>query len=383
MVNSSFPACTEDLTSEWLTQTLHRCGIPEDVKVTSFTIGPVSDPGQTSDVSRIELEYNRENSEAPCSLIGKFPSKYEQARMLALTLNTYLKEVRFFQHMAERAGDLVPKCYAAEINPDNGDFILLIEDLADLRMGEMFVSKPEDLYLMLQKIAPLHARWWRHPDLPEFDWIPQPGEKTWKPWADQLKMVLSAVLPMIKQQYGKYTSGYVWSVLEKWLEIWDELSDYTPGPYTLCHCDFHYLQCFFPTKNKDRFAIIDWQVITIYSAAIDVARALLSSSPEDRRQHEKSLVELYHKTLVESGVQDYTLERLWEEIRYNSLWTFYVYMVAIAQTDNEIFKAYAEKKGVDPYEALLGWAGSAIDDWKVEDSLNRLLEDARAEKVTS
>ncbi len=116
-MNSFFPACTEDLTGEWLTQALHRCGIPEDVKVTNFTIGPVSDPGQTSEVIRIELEYNRKNPEAPRSLIGKFPSKYEQARMLAIVLDTYLKEVRFFQHMAESAGDLVPKCYAAEINP--------------------------------------------------------------------------------------------------------------------------------------------------------------------------------------------------------------------------------------------------------------------------
>jgi len=378
MATANFPTRVEDLSCEWLTEILHKSGSPFDVTVKGFSIEPVGDPGQSSEVVRILLEYGGETTEAPSSLIGKFPAKLDEARQLAVGMNTYLREVHFFKYVADSAEGLAPRCFAAEINLENHDFVLILEDLAHLRLGEWFVSKPEDSRLMLNKLAPFHARWWMHPDLDKLDWIPQPGQPTFNAWIEQLKQVFAVVLPLVKGQYESYMSANAWETLEKWLVNWDELFSYTPGPYTVCHGDYHYLQCFYPTPSEDRFCVIDWQLVCINSAAMDVARPLLID-PESRRTHETALVESYYEILIENGVKDYNLDELWEDVRLNALWASFVYILTIFQTDNEIFKAYAEERGQDPYEALLSWPGSGLDDWEVSKAIDRYLERVRAE----
>jgi hypothetical protein len=55
-----------------------------------------------------------------------------------------------------------------------------------------------------------------------------------------------------------------------------------------------------------------------------------------------------------------------------------IYIGAIAQTDNERLKARAWEKGLDPYEVMLTWLGSAMEDWGVDQALDRVLAKARA-----
>ncbi len=382
MTASKFPICVEDLSGEWLTDILHKSGYPSDTVVNGFSIEPVGDPGQSSEVVRIVLEYAGEAPSAPRSLIGKFPAKFDESRQLAIMMNTYLKEVNFFKQVADSAEGLVTRCFAAEINLENHDFVLILEDVAHLRMGEWYVSKPEDSRLMLEKLAPFHARWWMHPDLEKLDWIAQPGQPDFAASMDQLKQIFTAVLPIVKAQYETYMSANAWETIEKWLANWDELFTDPIGPYTLCHGDYHYLQCFYPTPSDDRFCVIDWQLVCANSAAMDVARPLLIE-PESRRTHEKAIVESYYQILIKHGVKDYSLDELWEDIRLNALWTSIIYIMVIFQTDNEIFKAYAKERGHDPYDALLSWPGSGLDDWEVSKAIDRYLERARASKTTS
>ncbi len=380
MPQPEFPRCAEDLSCEWLSEILCKSEITENPTVTNYSLSQVGEQGQSSDVVRIHLEYDEKAGKGPASLIGKFPARFDEIRQLAVGMITYLREVRFFKDVAHTAKDIAPYCFAAEIDLENHDFVLILEDVEHLRLGDWFDSSPEDSRLMLNKLAPFHARWWNHPDLDKIDWIPQPGKPSFGPWIDQLKQVFSAVLPLVKAQYESYMTPTAWATLEKWLENWDELFSYTPGPLTLCHGDFHYMQCFFPTPSDDRLCVIDWQLLCMNSAAMDVARPLLME-PESRRAHENELVESYYNILIENGVKDYSLEDLWEDVRLCSGWTSFVYIIAILQTDNKIFKAYAAERGQDPYEALLSWPGSGLDDWEVSKALDRYLERVRTEKV--
>jgi len=379
MTAENFPTCTEELSCEWLSQMLHKSGFSEDVIVKKFSVNPVGDPGQTSDVFRIQLDYGEESSNGPMSVIGKFPAKFEQARQLAQSMNTYLKEIHFFKYVADSAAGLAPRCFAAEIDIESHDFVLILEDIAHLRPGDMFVSRPEDCKLMLEKIAPFHARWWAHPDLETLDWIPQPGKSSFEAWMEQLKQVFAGILPVVKQQYESYLSKNTWATLEKSLAFWDETFSFTPGPFTLCHGDYHYQQCFFPSDSDNRFSAIDWQVICVNAAAMDVARPLLMD-PESRRAHEKDIVNSYYEILIQNGVKGYSLEELWEDIRLNAFWSLFINFLAILQTDNEIFKTFAAEREQDPYETLLTWPGSGIDDWESSKAIDRYLERARTEK---
>ena len=293
MAESRYPITVEDLSCEWLTEILQKSGNNGDVTVKAFSTEPVGEPGQSSEVVRILLDYGRETANVPGSLIGKFPAKYDESRQLAVVMNTYLREVNFFKYVADSAKGLVPRCYAAEICLETHDFVLILEDVAHLRMGEWYVSRPEDSRLMLNKLAPFHARWWNSPDLAAINWISQPGKPDFDAWINQLKQLFAGVLPLVKEQYETYMSANAWATREKWLHHWDEL---------------------------------------------------------------------------------------WEDIRLNALWTSFVYILTVFQTDNEIFKAYAEERGKDPYEALLSWPGSGLDDWEVSKAIDRYLERARSSK---
>jgi hypothetical protein len=176
-------------------------------------------------------------------------------------------------------------------------------------------------------------------------------------------------------------SDDAWGVIEKFLSSYGDLTEYASKhprfPLTITHGDLHQKQCFFPTDRDDRFAVIDWQGVGINVAAADVVRALLFE-PERRRAHENAMVARYHSLLVKNGVGDYSIEELWEDIRLSSLAVAELYIAAIAQTDTDLLTAKAAEKGVDAYEVILTWLGSALDDWGVGQALDRLLEKVRA-----
>jgi len=379
MTSTTFPSSAGDLTNEWLTDILHDSGLPSDMDVTGFSVGPIGDPGQTSEVARIELEYDKPTTEAPPSLIGKFPAAFDQAQMLAGAMGAYRKEVQFFKFIAPSVPGIVPKCFAAEIKEESHEFILILEDLSDLRLGNPYDGSTyaEESSLMLDKIAPLHAKWWNHPDLDTFDWIVQPGTAA---YTDRMKMAkdyLSDALLTVKQSFRRYMSDNAWAVAEKWLGMYDEMAKSISGgpsyPRTIYHGDYHWQQCFFPSGEKDRFAIIDWQTVGIGHAARDVVRTLLFE-PGQRRAHEKPMVERYHSLLVENGVSDYSLEALWEDIRFCAMIAAEIYILALAHSDNELLKAKFADRGLDAYEVILTWLGSALDDWGVDEALDRYLE---------
>lgn len=381
---NSFPVCVEDLTNEWLTQTLHKNGVPDDVAVTGFKVGPVSDPGQTSEVVKIELEYNKDNSGAPQTLMCKFPAKFEQIKTLAVTMGAYSNEVQFFRQIAPTAGDLVPKCYAAEIDEESHNFVLLMEDLSELEMGNPFnCDSLKCSRIMLQNIALFHAKWWNHPDQKNFEWMRNPKKQVFKDSMNMTKMIVTGALPTVKQEFESYMSANAWETVEKFLEHLDELTQYNidnpPAHLTIIHGDYYYKQAFFPTSTNPRYAIIDWQFVGIGFGALDVVRALIFD-PEIRREHEQSLVNEYHRILLGHGVNDYSQEQLWEDMRLATLSPVLIYILVIAQTDNEIFKAQAAEYGVDPYLWMTTYLGSILDDWGVGDAIDRRVELARAAK---
>jgi len=72
MAEHGFPTSVKGLTSEWLTEMLHGSGVSADVSVCGFSTSAVSDPGQTSEVVRIALDYTKDCPSAPSSVIGMY-----------------------------------------------------------------------------------------------------------------------------------------------------------------------------------------------------------------------------------------------------------------------------------------------------------------------
>jgi hypothetical protein len=376
MINNGFPSSAEQLTSEWLTEVLRKRGpLGSSGSVAGFEVTPLDEPGQLAEVRRISLSYAGEAPGAPQTLVAKFPAVFEQARHLARQYGSYLKETRFYQQLAERTGGIVPVCYAAEIDAETHDFVLLLEDLGASRGGDFLFSHPGDVAVALENLATLHARWWDHPALDALDWPFRPDDA---PLSQLLKATLSGMLPVIRTMFGTYVSDNTFIALEKAVELWDQIAAYQPGPHTICHGDCHLKQMMFPSDSAGRFVLLDWQTTSINWGAIDVGRTLMTSlSPGDRRAHERSLVQGYHRSLRARGIIDMDIDRLWFLIRISPINSFIINALACLQTDAEILHAIAQERGIDCYDVLLGRVSAAIDDWDLSATLDRYLAEAR------
>ena len=111
----------------WFNQCFQANGI--DAKVSGFTADRVG-TGQIGKCIRYTFDYATGSSNAPISLVGKFPSDDPSSRATGVALQNFLKEVRFYQQLQTRLSIRTPRCYFAEIEGEGPEFFLLLEDLA-------------------------------------------------------------------------------------------------------------------------------------------------------------------------------------------------------------------------------------------------------------
>lgn len=93
------------------------------------------------------------------------------------------------------------------------------------------------------------------------------------------------------------------------------------GPLTLMHGDLHPWNVFVPLDGDGPPLIFDWELLVRGIGAYDVSYLILRCrlDPETRRTFETSLLQRYHRQLVDHGVSDYTLDDCREDYRLSIL----------------------------------------------------------------
>lgn len=95
-----------ELSPEWMTTILRRRGL--DVTVSSLRSEPVG-TGQMAHNERIFLEYEGDATDAPGTLVGKFPSPSEESRA-AGARGAYRLEALFYTALADKLPIRTPEC---------------------------------------------------------------------------------------------------------------------------------------------------------------------------------------------------------------------------------------------------------------------------------
>jgi hypothetical protein len=90
-------------------------------------------------------------------------------------------------------------------------------------------------------------------------------------------------------------------------------------------------------KNKEgRFAVFDWAAVHNGFAGEDLGRIIFFGlMPELRKLNQDSLVELYHKTLLENVAIEYSLEQCWKNIRQGLLYNVFINTIGAARQTKE------------------------------------------------
>lgn len=319
--NLPVPATPTDLTTTWLTSALRQWGGAGEVTVSVFNIEPLAENrGFYGNLARLRLEYTAESMGAPTTIIAKFSSPVPEMRKRSV--DSYVREVRFYQQLAKTVDVPVPECYYAGIDVESGEHVLLLQDLAPMLPGSRIVGCTVDqARLATREIVKLHIAWWGRVDDHALAWL---ADGDVSPDMERFRQLYATWWPAFYAQAQSQLPVDMRAASEALGEHLAAIRKHTFGssPRTLIHRDFQLDNLFFATEagkggpnksgeagSKD-FAVVDWQFLSRGRGVWDIAYFLSESLlPEDRRAVEMEALEGYHRTLIEHGITAYSFEQ--------------------------------------------------------------------------
>jgi hypothetical protein len=291
-----------DIDCAWLTDVLAAGGV--DAEVRSFTARPVG-TGQIGDSVRFTLDYARRGEGAPDSLVGKFPAAGPESRATGVALGNYLREVRFYQHLAPTALIHTPRCWFTDVDEATHNFVLMMEDLAPAGQGDQLRGVTlEQARRVTVQAGLLHASHWGDDGLDDLPWVS--GSKA--------APSTSAGDASVAMLWMGFKDRYAERLKPEWTEVGDWVSTRSSwlgqrhdGPRCLTHNDFRPDNMMFGAPDGGHpVTVLDWQSFAYGAGPTDLAYFLAGALPgEVRRAHEPALLDLYLDTLKANGVTGY------------------------------------------------------------------------------
>ena len=132
------PKTIEHITAEWVTWAFREGGVCQEASVRKIEMTSIGGGGvgYLSGVARVFLTYDREESDLPTSIVVKMPAATQANREIGDSFNVYEREARFYQEIAPHSPLRIPRCYFNVLDPDNGDYILIMEDVSEYTFGD-------------------------------------------------------------------------------------------------------------------------------------------------------------------------------------------------------------------------------------------------------
>lgn len=322
----SIPDGIWDVTAEWLTEALRTGGLSGDASVVSFRMERVGEQqGWIGELARFELTYSHPVEGAPESLVAKF-SPPDPGFVFSR------HEVSFYREIASGRDFPIPVCYYGETDSETGAGALLLEDLTRLRaVSFLDGGTPEEIGATVDALASIHASWWADTGLADKEWLLQIADTRFVEWWEMYPGKIRTLLPDFEVSRRLMDFG------DRFAADMPLVLDRIEGePFTAIHRDIHLDNLLLASHPDDPPSIlVDWQTAGCGKGVSDVAYLLISSlSPADRRESERGLVEMYHRKLLELGVENYAFDRCWSDYVVSVASKLFITVTATALIDN-------------------------------------------------
>jgi hypothetical protein len=345
---TKFPRDPESVSAPWLSEVL-RAEVRE-CRLEQIGVGV----GLLGRLYRVHLVGG---PGVPASVVVKLPTLDTKARSaLCEELEFYLSEVRFYQEIG-LANPLRPaRPYFAAFDQETHDFVLVLEDLGQLRLADQTVGCTlADAQTVIDAIADQHGHWWNSPRFAAMPWL-----KTYatEPFPERVASNFEAAWPRFVEIVGSDLSPAMRAFGERFPSMVPWFCDQlVRPPRTLLHGDLRLDQLFFAVDTDDPpVTALDWQVTGMGRGAYDLAYFLSQSLPTDiRRSNEEELIERYAERLAEHGA-DYPCDEMRRDYRLTTAFCF-VYPVIIGGRIE-----MANERQRELLDTVLGRAAAAIED---------------------
>ena len=276
------PARAEAIDPAWLTRALSARH--PGVRVAAVEIAQRAEV--TNAHAWLRVRYD-EAAGAPESLFCKLLPNDPTRRSAIAATNMGLREARFYADLAPKLAMRVPRVHAVDLDPSDGAFVLLLEDLETT--GCTVSSGPESPSVdaaarALEDLAGLHVRFEDAATRRrEAGWVAPPD-----PPSDYGSMRLAEGLA---QHREKLTDAFA-EMATLYIDERDALhAVWSAGPATVIHGDCHIGNLFF---DAGRVGFLDWGMVVVSTPLRDLSYFLaMSLSVADRRAHERALIRHY------------------------------------------------------------------------------------------
>lgn len=320
MAGLARPATPRQVTASWLTQALQSSGVIEPhIEVGSVRQEPLGGgTGVFGTLVRLVVDYTEPNS-GPTSMVLKIPTSAPENKTVGLALGLYVREGQFFKQMAARTPVDVVGCYYNDMDIDAGEFVLVLEEIRDLQVGQQTAGATVgQLEIALRELAKFHAAWWKHPDLDKMDWLPRndsPANLVVVP--DIMRNAMTVIEKDWVDVIGREAVDLGHELAAQFDRIIMRTGEVA---HTMCHGDARLENMFF-NADATKMKFIDFQLVIKATPAQDVAYLMGSSADKALwDEHGMRLLKMYHDALGTAGVRDYDWDQFWYEFRLQALW---------------------------------------------------------------
>ncbi|MGT2502814.1 phosphotransferase [Bradyrhizobium guangxiense] len=272
-----------------------------------------------SHIIRLGLRYVGESTGAPQSLILKTAN----AAFAEKLANGGRREVEYYTQLTPRMPPgLVPRCFDGHFAEDSLTWHLLLEDLTDSHdVAAAWPLPPsrEQTIAIVTTLARWHAAWWDHPSLGDTVGTFASPEDS----AERME-TFAGHYDRFADSLGDRLSEERRTLYRRLIDQSDRLSQryHARRHLSITHGDAHVWNFLLPRAGvADTARIFDFDLWSINVPTHDLAYMMaMHWYPERRQALERSLLNLYHDSLIESGIAGYTRGALDRDYRWAVLW---------------------------------------------------------------
>jgi hypothetical protein len=356
---SSLPTTTSEITAEWMTDALRGSGtIGPGTYVESVVLDPAAaGVGFMGEIGKIGVVYAGDATDAPTSMVAKFPTASPEIRAMMHPARIYEREHRFYTELAPASPLRTPAVYhmtcQTAATPEDERYMLLLEDLSSLTVGDQVAGVSiEQARSALAGLAGHHAAFWNGAGLEDADFVPIINGPLNQVGASVYEVSLPGFMDVFGDAIKPELRGFVEGYASGRNQIIDDLE---AMPHTLVHFDFRADNLLFDTDGT--VAVIDWQTISQGGGAADLGYFLSQNlETEDRRAHEIDLLRGYHDALVAHGVTDYDFDTLLADYRVGVTCGWVIPVLAVGSLD------FTSERAVALWTAVVERAQNALID---------------------